>query len=81
MYRDKMFVLLKLFVSLSGRHAAALDPRARACVANCVPSAGVWESAAPYGTSPTCLTTVPSHTHCWHWPSVSLAQHTWLLDT
>mgnify|MGYP001807638281 CR=1 FL=1 len=25
--------------------------------------AGFWESAAPYGTSPTCLTTVPSHTH------------------
>ena len=22
-----------------------------------------WESAAPYGTLPTCLTTVPSHTH------------------
>ena len=32
-------------------------------VANCSPSAGVWEPAAPYGSSPTCLTTVPSHTH------------------
>ena len=24
---------------------------------------GVWASAAPYGTSPTCLNPVPSHTH------------------
>ena len=32
-------------------------------VANWLPSVGFWESAAPYGTLPTCLTTVPSHTH------------------
>ena len=31
-------------------------------IANCLPSSGVWESAAPGGTSPTCLNTVPSHT-------------------
>ena len=31
-------------------------------VANWLLSAGVWESAAPRGTSPTCLHTVPSHT-------------------
>ena len=37
-------------------------------VANCLPSAGVWES---YGTSPTCLNTVPSHTGGWE---VCLAQ-------
>ena len=28
-----------------------------------LPSSGVWESAAPCGTSPTCLNTVPSHSH------------------
>ena len=31
-------------------------------VAHCLSSSGVWESAAPCGTSPTCLNTVPSHT-------------------
>ena len=39
-------------------------PAAHSCpaLANCL-SAGVSESAAPSGTSPACLTTVPSHAH------------------
>ena len=43
---------------------SGVRPAAHSCpaVANCLPSAGFWESAAPYRTSPTCLTTVPSHT-------------------
>ena len=44
---------------------SGVRPAARSCpaVAHCLPSAGIWESAAPYGTLPTCLTTVPSHTN------------------
>ena len=42
---------------------SGVRPAAHYCpaVANCLPSAGVWASVAPYGTSPTCLNTVPSH--------------------
>ena len=41
---------------------SGVRPAARSCtaVATRLPPAGVWESAAPYGTSPTCLYTVPS---------------------
>ena len=44
---------------------SGVRPAAHSCpaVANCLPSSGVWESAAPCGTSPTCLNTVPSHIH------------------
>ena len=44
---------------------SGVRPAAYSCpaVANCLPSDGFWESAAPYGTLPTCLTTVPLHTH------------------
>ena len=40
-------------------------PAAHSCpaAANCMPFVGFWKSAATYGTLPTCLTTVPSHTH------------------
>ena len=43
---------------------SGVRPVASSCTAvtNCLPSAGVWESAAPYGNSPTSLATVPSHT-------------------
>ena len=44
---------------------SSTPPAAYSCpaVANCLSSAGFWESAAPYGTLPTCLDTVPSHIH------------------
>ena len=52
--------------------SSGVRPAAHSCpaVANCLPSAGVWESAAPYGTSPTCLTTV--HTPSSTWPCLPL---------
>ena len=51
---------LSSITSVAPSHTPTHTPPHPHTASNCLPSAGVWESAAPYGTSPTCLNTVPS---------------------